>query len=385
MKNQKETIGEHLYRLNHFNCTKEQIQNISAMNQANDFVHCKNIAGAFMIFMVIFMFVHLFLTHNSAAVTKYGSFVIASVAVFIPSIVLKKPSATFVHISCIILECILYTFGIVESASDPRFVATAILVIFLLCAILFSDNMLMEIVISSIVLLIFLYTSYMSKSSLRFHGDAVNGITFCFVSLVIHYIYLRVSMKNMLVRYDLAKMKDELYMKANFDTLSNLLGRGPFWLLTEKLLKQDHQLMAACIFDIDNFKNINDTYGHEKGDDVIRYLGEITQKLLKTEHLPRTDYLNLLQKESYDYACRFGGDEFFIIFRHPITQSQIEKRVQELLDASHQYQLGSDHLHISIGVSLIKPGETDFQQIYQRADNNLYHAKHLGKDCYVIE
>ncbi|WP_276622071.1 diguanylate cyclase domain-containing protein [Sharpea azabuensis] len=40
---------------------------------------------------------------------------------------------------------------------------------------------------------------------------------------------------------------------------------------------------------------------------------------------------------------------------------------------------------MSIGVSLIKPGETDFQQIYQRADNNLYHAKHLGKDCYVIE
>lgn len=385
MKKQKETLGERLYRLNHFYCTKEQIHHISAMNQANDFAHCKNISGAFMLFMVIFVFIHLFLTHDRAEVTKYGSFVVASLAIFVPCLLFKKPSGLFIRINCMILECILYAFGIVESVSDPRFVATSLLVIFLLCAILFSDNMVMEIMISSVVLMIFLSTSYMLKSSLRFHGDVVNGITFYFVSLVIHNIYLRVNMKNMLVRYDLAEMKNELYIKANFDTLSHLLSRGPFWLLTEKLLKQEHQLMAACIFDIDNFKKINDTYGHEKGDDVIRYLGEITQKLLQTENLPRIDYLNLLQKESYDYACRFGGDEFFIIFRHPVTTSDVEKCAQKLLDATHQYPLGNDHLHISIGVTMINPEETHFQQIYQRADQHLYHAKHLGKDCYVIE
>ena len=197
------------------------------MNQANDFAHCKNISGAFMLFMVIFVFIHLFLTHDRAEVTKYGSFVVTSLAIFVPCLLFKKPSGLFIRINCMILECILYAFGIVESVSDPRFVATSLLEIFLLCAILFSDNMVMEIMISSVVLMIFLSTSYMLKYPLRFHGDAVNGITFYFVSLVIHYIYLRVNMKNMLVRYDLAEMKNELYIKANFDTLSHLLSRGP--------------------------------------------------------------------------------------------------------------------------------------------------------------
>lgn len=130
--------------------------------------------------------------------------------------------------------------------------------------------------------------------------------------------------------------------------------------------KRYHSPLSVALFDIDEFKNINDTYGHQKGDVVLQ---KVSQLVLS--HIRETDILG-----------RWGGDEFFIILpgvRLSEAIISIEK-IRSLIALSAFYE--SMKVTCSFGVTEYAVGDT-VSSIYKRTDIGLYRAKHAGRNVVV--
>lgn len=119
--------------------------------------------------------------------------------------------------------------------------------------------------------------------------------------------------------------------------------------------------------DIDHFKQVNDNYGHDFGDLVLKKMASILCQNTRAE----------------DLVCRVGGEEFLIITAHPIDKAaELAERIRATI-ASFDFEL-LDNLTISIGVSLWHPKATPLDMAIKNADIALYLAKHNGRNRVVI-
>jgi len=129
--------------------------------------------------------------------------------------------------------------------------------------------------------------------------------------------------------------------------------------------------LAISMLDIDHFKNINDTYGHPVGDEVLQRLaGELRQRIRQP-----------------DTIGRYGGEEFLVILPHSTLQAAIEqaerlcRHVRSLLIKSNEVGIS---LTISIGIAQYKTHKEDWQTFLSRADAALYRAKNAGRDRWAV-
>ena len=155
----------------------------------------------------------------------------------------------------------------------------------------------------------------------------------------------------------LTKLYNRRYMNYELNRrMSNLIGEG--------------RIFGLIMADIDNFKRVNDTYGHDVGDDVlIAVANEFTSAL-------RGD----------DCVCRWGGEEFLVIVNgnHQVTADvaeRIRKRIEALTIKSNGYEL---KITMTFGISESIPG-LRVERLIQIADERLYKGKQDGKNCVVTE
>ncbi|CAG1011022.1 MAG: PleD family two-component system response regulator [Rhizobiaceae bacterium] len=130
--------------------------------------------------------------------------------------------------------------------------------------------------------------------------------------------------------------------------------------------------LSVMMTDLDRFKSINDTFGHDGGDDVLR---EFAARLRKNVR-------------GIDLACRFGGEEFVVVM--PDTDAAIAKMVAERIRAEIErtpFTVGADgravNVTISIGVSSLRHGPDRIEDLMKRADVALYEAKSNGRNRVV--
>ena len=127
---------------------------------------------------------------------------------------------------------------------------------------------------------------------------------------------------------------------------------------------------SLVIFDIDHFKQLNDTYGHQAGDEVIRQVAKVTRGMIRDT----------------DYAGRYGGEEFVVLlsdtplegavlFAERLCQAVAQRRI---LHGEQQLQCS-----VSIGVACIHPGMADHRMLIEEADKALYQAKSGGRNRVV--
>jgi len=168
------------------------------------------------------------------------------------------------------------------------------------------------------------------------------------------------------LRADLEKYKQ----KASHDTLTGLHNREVFMdALAAAILKANETggAFSLLVLDIDDFKKINDAYGHLAGDDVLRNLGHIL-----TRHL-----------RSGDMAARYGGEEFIILaLSTPKEHVFLMAENMRARVAAHDFQL-PQKVTVSIGCTTYEHGE-DACSVIQRADFALYEAKRKTKNMVVI-
>lgn len=156
--------------------------------------------------------------------------------------------------------------------------------------------------------------------------------------------------------------------KADTDLLTGLNNK----LATERKIKQyieenPDSLAMMFLFDIDNFKKINDTYGHAFGDEVLRTLGKQVSSVFRVT----------------DIVGRTGGDEFVIFLKFLKEDANTLKEAKKLLDFFKNFTAGEYMKYsatASIGVAVYPADGADFESLYKAADKALYKAKQRGKN-----
>ena len=124
------------------------------------------------------------------------------------------------------------------------------------------------------------------------------------------------------------------------------------------------------MIDVDNFKNLNDTRGHQAGDEfLIDLASEIKSSFRET-----------------DVVGRIGGDEFFALMRNVPGDSVTLRKAQELLDTIQEVCADYRDLQLSssIGISMFPQDGTTLEELYAQADGALYEAKRKGKNRYMF-
>jgi diguanylate cyclase (GGDEF)-like protein len=158
-----------------------------------------------------------------------------------------------------------------------------------------------------------------------------------------------------------------LQYTAFYDSLTGLPNRGMFMLRLQEALSLGTPF-AVIFLDLDRFKPINDTHGHDAGDFVLREIGARLCKTVRPE----------------DLCARLGGDEFVIITSH-LDASSLHQLCKSLLrDVSVEISYDGRPLSVgvSIGIARSRPGEDRVEDVLRRADQALYHAKTGGRSQY---
>lgn len=174
--------------------------------------------------------------------------------------------------------------------------------------------------------------------------------------------YLAETYNNMYAAYK--RSIEHLSFKASHDVLTGVYNRAGFELLNDCV---DKDSTAVLLFDADNFKQINDEYGHDTGDKIIIKIAE------SLKHNFRSD----------DYIFRMGGDEFIVLMVHVDEKAKhlIKRKVEQINKEMQETSDGLPVTSMSAGVSFMKEGKAPID-ILNEADAALYHVKENGRnDC----
>ncbi len=165
-------------------------------------------------------------------------------------------------------------------------------------------------------------------------------------------------------------IKEMLQTKSNYDPLTNLLNRRGFE-IAYKALSQTHERgqrpFSLLFVDIDLFKKINDTYGHDVGDLVLKHLAELLRSALR----------------SSDIVARWGGEEFVILLNDAdvVKAKDVAEKLRLMIEENRHEEL--PHFTISVGVAQAQDNVA-FEGVLKHADEALYRAKESGRNRVVV-
>ncbi len=173
------------------------------------------------------------------------------------------------------------------------------------------------------------------------------------------------------IRLDITAQKAAQFL-ASFDFLTSLPNRAKFEDIAEhaiKVSKRDKSKLAILFIDFDKFKHINDTLGHNIGDEMLKMVSNRLSDVLR----------------EVDTIARIGGDEFVIMLESLQDIKDISKITTKLLDVAREpMNIGGNNIHTSasIGISIYPDDGTSISELMKKADAAMYHAKDTGRDNY---
>lgn len=165
------------------------------------------------------------------------------------------------------------------------------------------------------------------------------------------------------------KLEVELEKQANYDKLTGLPNRRLFFERLERLIvesERDNTQFALLFIDLDGFKDINDNYGHEAGDEVLITVGQRIQKCIRKS----------------DTAARMGGDEYSALIRGIKDKKAIRNVVQKIHKGLQEVMHIGDHgcyINSSIGIAIYPENGMDSETLLRNADSIMYEVKRNGK------
>ncbi|SIR21100.1 diguanylate cyclase [Halanaerobium kushneri] len=168
---------------------------------------------------------------------------------------------------------------------------------------------------------------------------------------------IRVSIRNALNHHKVKRLSVT-------DGLTNLYNHSYFH---KQLQQKEGEKFSVAIMDIDNFKDFNDQYGHQAGDQVLRKLSEVLKSEIRED----------------DIVARYGGEEFVIYF-NLVDQNTLSRVINRLMQKIRKLEVNFDgeilKITVSIGVAVNCDGKYSPEKLIKQADTALYIAKGAGRD-----
>lgn len=240
-----------------------------------------------------------------------------------------------------------------------------ILFLFIICSVTIEEGLKTGLTIASISSCLILFLDLISGSNQEVNTYFQNDIILSGIFLLTAWIlgfYVKVEGEHI-------KQLEELI---NLDALTGLYNHRSFQEKLKKtilLSKKTKKPVSMIFFDIDYFKHYNDLNGHQKGDEVLKTIGEIVKANIRDD----------------DFAARYGGEEFAIILPETNEEDAIKiaNKIRETVEKESFY--GEENqpnkvLTISAGVSVFPDRAKDEVQLLKSADDALYRAKFFNKN-----
>ncbi len=163
-----------------------------------------------------------------------------------------------------------------------------------------------------------------------------------------------------------------LRIAATTDSLTGLPNRSHGTARINQILSSASFKRGALLFmDIDNFKSVNDAFGHERGDEILRKCGEQLRQLFRKD----------------DVVCRLGGDEFVVFIPFQEDMAFLNEKIESLLRVMRRDVVGNNaivRISASVGIAIAPKHGTSFDELYRHADEAQYRAKTTGKDRAIF-
>ena len=286
----------------------------------------------------------------------------------------------------VLLALLFVSFGIVLSIASQRVLPSATMYVI---GCVFAGTLLLirpstMALIHGVSYMVFFYLIGLTASTgsalilLRFHGGmaAALGLTLSLVLWRRHTVTELLQRQVQSQNATLALQKTQLETLSQIDSLSGLLNRRAFTAQADIALsraRRDGLPLAAVMFDLDDFKRVNDLHGHLAGDVVIKFMAEVIQSSVRES----------------DLAARVGGEEFMLLL--PATNAQaamgVAEKIRQRIEQSAVAATPALALRVtsSAGVAAWTPAQmANFEDLYAAADHALYAAKHAGRNQVVL-
>ncbi len=278
-----------------------------------------------------------------------------------------------------LLMAILYGFGIALNILQQDQTAAVFNLLLVLLPIFFIDNFLRMSLYTVLASCALCAAAYQTQLPLVAARAIFSCLCHCALSIIAHF-YINHRMVGGMIRdcrrndalLSYQKVTHELRAQMQRDPLTGLYNRRAFIELAVLQLEQCREQgrdSALGILDLDHFKSINDTSGHQMGDRVLADVATILQKTLRGS----------------DLVGRLGGDEYIFFLTDIADPQALPAILNRLLERISQLGQTNDMpLHASVGLILSTDTQDSFEVLYQKADLALYAAKNAGRNRYVL-
>lgn len=305
----------------------------------------------------------LFLQKMADAKLFYGFMLLANAIIFMlaKTVTPKKPK--LVLVMWYILFVAFSAYGVMlNTFLRPTLSATTICVFTVAGPLIIIDRPIRVFTYTSTLTITFIICAVNAKSSYLAFADSVNLICCTLLGAVIYTMLNGVKLREM-------SQAQQLQREMDIDRLTMLLNKSAFVDRVQDRLSQKTE-GALLVMDIDNFKNINDSYGHDFGDVILQRIARCIHENFRIT----------------DLCARFGGDEY-VTFVPEISRDELVGMMDKLMKQIREEVVLPDSgntVGISIGAAFFKAAEHDYKDLFHCADNALYAAKKMGKNRYHI-
>ena len=285
----------------------------------------------------------------------YMIFFIYSTITTVLFFVLKKDSF-FAQLLIYLSISMLFLFGCLITENKPNSPATTFIVLLLITPMFMIDKpyfMAIELAAASAVFLIWMY--YVKPPEV-WKVDLVNILIYLGVGIVIHIIANSVRIKEFVLTKQINIQKD-------IDDLTGIKNKGALTReINDFLLDKTKDKGVMILLDIDHFKSINDTYGHDIGDSVIKQFSDVLTKIFTNGEV----------------VGRFGGDEFIVFIKNTDDKEYASNVAKDIITTTKDYikipDLGKK-VCVSLGIAVYNGVEKNYSEIFKKADIALYNTK----------
>ncbi len=268
---------------------------------------------------------------------------------------LLKPDALIAQFMIYLSISLLFIFGILITMNKPEYPGVTFIVFLLISPMLMIDKPYFMAIELSAAAAVYLIWMYQVKPYDIWKIDFVNVVAYTIIGIFLNILSNSIRIKEFVLTREINKQKDT-------DELTGLKNKSALTREINKFMEDDsnkHGLMF--LFDIDKFKSINDTLGHDVGDQVIEQLGTYLGKKFTGDEV----------------VGRFGGDEFVIFIKNNDDIDSACHIAQDIVDgvAENVALPNGQKVSISIGIAVYDGIEKGYSKVFKQADTALYRAK----------